>query len=82
MRASDVMEYMEYKAHIQIPAAWHSVHNKMRALLVSHRPWMKQGASLNTSGRWYPRTNSFKGASDRRRDDEEEETPMTARESG
>lgn len=37
MRASDVMEYMEYKAHIQIPAAWHSMHNKMRTLLVSVR---------------------------------------------
>lgn len=52
MRASDVMEYMEYKAHIQIPAAWHSMHNKMRALLVSVRvtvhgwnkelPWIHQ----------------------------------------
>lgn len=46
------MEYMEYKAHIQIPAAWHSMHNKMWALLVSVRvtvhgwsrelPWIHQ----------------------------------------
>lgn len=50
------MEYMEYKAHIQIPAAWHSMHNKMRALLVSvtvtvhgwnrELPWIHQEDGL------------------------------------